>query len=162
MTVIVRKAVLPDDLSALIRFMGHLHDLEHAIDPARQTAADGADPHMRYQILDAQQNDGLVALAETQGGLPVGMMVCSVSTFPGEYLYPSESRVGYINDLWIEPDYRGGTVLDDMIAMAEAHFKALGLKVLMLSYLAGNDRAEAAYAKRGFRPNEVQMKREIS
>ncbi|MDF1748906.1 MAG: GNAT family N-acetyltransferase [Alphaproteobacteria bacterium] len=162
MTIVVRKAVLPDDLATLIQFLGHLHDLEHAIDPARQTATDGADSHMQHLIQDAEKNQGLVAIAETPKGESVGMMVCSVETFEGQYLYPSESRVGYISDLWIEPDHRGGSLLDDMIATAEAHFKALGLETLMLSYLVGNDRAAAAYTKRGFQPNEVQMKRKIS
>ncbi len=161
MTARFRDAVLPGDLAVLTRFMAGLQDLEHALHPGRQTGADGAEAHVVYLAGEIAAKQGRMIMAETAAGEPIAMMVCVVEDIGGHFLYPESRVVGYIYDLWIEPEYRGGDLLDRLIALAEAHFKALGLSLLMLSYLVGNDRARMAYEKRGFVPNEVLMERPI-
>ncbi len=161
MTFALRDAALPEDLPVLTRFMAGLCDVEHALHPGRRTGADGAEAHVRYLAREVAANRGRMILAETPQGGAAGMMICAVEDMGGHYLYPDHQVVGYVYDLWIEPVHRGGPLLDMLLDCAEAHFRDLGMTVMMISYLVGNDRAAAAYEKRGFRPNEVMLERRV-
>lgn len=162
MTFLVRDAVLPQDQPALIRFMAGLCDLEHALHPGRQTGADGAEAHFHYLVGEISKHRGRMFIAESGNGDAAAMLICAVEDFGGHYLYPRNRVVGYIHDLWIEPAYRGSELLDLLLTKAEEHFHTIGISVMMISHIVGNDVAAAAYKKRGFQPNEIMMERPIA
>lgn len=161
MTFTLREAVMPQDQAVLTRFMAGLCDLEHALHPGRQSGADGAEAHLLYLAREVAENNGLIILAETAPGSAAGMMICAVEDLGGHYLYPENRVVGFVYDLWIEPAHRGSALLDMLLDHAEAHFRSIGITLMMISHLAGNDRAAAAYRKRDFRPVEIMLERRI-
>lgn len=151
----------PDDRPHLVRFMAGLQETERALHPSRRPGAEAAEDHFAYLEAYCAAHDGLILCAAPPDGPPVAFLLGYIEDFGGHYLYPDHRRVGWIADLWIEPAERGGDLLDRLLAKAEAHFTALGITRLMLAFVTGNARAEAAYRKRGFTDYETILEREI-
>jgi GNAT superfamily N-acetyltransferase len=151
----------PEDRPHLVRFMAGLQETERALHPSRRPGAEAAADHFAFLEDHVSGHDGLILCAAPPDGPPVGFLLGYVEDFGGHYLHPDQRRVGWIADLWIDPEHRGGDLLDRLLAAAERHFAALGLTRLMLAFVTGNIRAETAYRKRGFTDYETILEREI-
>ena len=149
------------DLPDLHRMMADLQDVERAIHPvSRPPGAGMAVEHVAHLRKTAADNQGLYLVAE-DGDSVVGFLVCYVDVEEEAYLSPARQRAGRIADLWVDASCRGGDLVDRFFTAAEDHFRALGLSVMIVSHLVGNDRAGRAYQKRGFVPLETLLERPI-
>ncbi|MCW8978885.1 MAG: GNAT family N-acetyltransferase, partial [Marinobacter sp.] len=68
----------------------------------------------------------------------------------------AEFKSGVIDDIWVEPDFRGlgilKALLRDLVTFAEEHHAS----ELILEYSASNKEAKAAWTKLGFKPTGVR------
>lgn len=151
----------PQDRPCLTAFMAHLQDYEREIHPSRPPGEKVADDHLTYLEAECAAKQGRILVAVDEADIPVAFVILMVEDFGGHYLYPDHQKVGWVSDLWIEPAYRGGSLLDDFLSEAEQHFSQLGLKRMMLSHLCGNAGARKAYDKRGFHPYETILERDL-
>jgi len=151
-----------EDRPVLIRFMAALQDVEHALHPDRPPGAETAEAHFEYLRNECAEHQGQFLIAENPDGAPVGFILFMVDDFGGHYVHPDHRHVGWVSDIWIEPEHRGQGILDMMFAAAEDHFRALGITRLMLAHLKGNDTARDAYLRRGFTAYETILERKIS
>lgn len=162
MSIIARPA-RPQDRPALVRFMGALQDFERTLHPdSRLPGAEMAEAHTAYLLEEAETPGGLILIAEDEGsGRAVGMLIAYEIAQEGIYLTPAYDRAGWVSDLFIEEAARGAGALDALLEATQEHFRARGVKRLLLSYLAGNEAAARAYDKRGFAPYETVLAKAI-
>ena len=69
---------------------------------------------------------------------------------------PTEFKTGVIDDIWVEPEFRGlgilKALLRDLVTFAEQHHAS----ELILEYAASNREAKAAWTKLGFKTTGVR------
>ncbi len=148
-TITVRDAV-PSDRPLLVEYMAGLQDTEHALHANRLPGAEIADGFLALEEKRVAKDHGRVFVAEVDGE-PAGFLLCYQE--PGEaYITADEKPYGWIGDIFVAADFRGSGVAPALMAAAEDHFRAQGIKVVRLGVLHANDRARAAYAKLGFAP----------
>ncbi len=139
----------PADLPALQRLLGLLfaQEAEFHPDPARQEAG-------LSLILGRPETGAVLALRENENGPVLGTvgLLYTVSTFLG-------ARVALLEDLIIDPAFRGrgggALLLDAAIARARAE----GCKRITLLTDAGNEAAQALYRRKGFLPSPMRPMR---
>jgi len=102
--------------------------------------------------------DKLIVVADRLDSGLVGMGYIHVwrSSDIWEQAGEVEYRSGVIDDVWVEPDYRGmgifTAILRDLVTFAEKR----GAQELILEYSTSNKEAEAAWSKLGFKPTGVR------
>jgi ribosomal protein S18 acetylase RimI-like enzyme len=152
----IREAV-EDDLDVLVEFLAKL-----------ALHVSGAPPHS----LTVDERERLVAVLRSS--LSDGNRQILVAEVPGEglvamgYIYVSrnqgiweqtshvEFRTGFIDDVWVEPEFRKLGIFPDLlrglVSFAESH----GAGELVLDYSASNNEARAAWTRLGFKTTGVR------
>ena len=157
----IRHAV-PEDTPHLVRFMEGLQRVEEPMNPDRAPAKEMAASHVAFLLGEVAENGGCTFVAIPDGSdQPIGFALSSLETFGGTYIREEVRRSAWIHDLWVDEEHRGGEVVDLLFAATEEHYRAMGIKRLMIVYVDGNDRAGRAYLKRGFKPYESILERPI-
>jgi ribosomal protein S18 acetylase RimI-like enzyme len=64
-----------------------------------------------------------------------------------------EPELGYVYDLFVDPDWHGRAVAADLMAAGHAAMAAMGITDRRLWVLDGNDRAIAFYRRTGWEPD---------
>jgi ribosomal protein S18 acetylase RimI-like enzyme len=99
----------------------------------------------------------LVAEREDVGRL-VGFLVGTVDdTIP---IYRVR-EVGFIHDVWVEPDYRNEGVARQMTMLAIERFREIGVTQVRLETAKANDAARGLFSRCGFRESVVEMLLEL-
>ena len=99
-----------------------------------------------------------LVVAETKSAGLVGMGYVYIWRSQGiwEQSEAAEFKSGVIDDIWVEPDFRGlgilKALLRDLVNFAEEHHAS----ELILEYSASNKEAKAAWTKLGFKPTGVR------
>ncbi|MCF8480440.1 MAG: GNAT family N-acetyltransferase [Rhodospirillum sp.] len=137
--------------------MAALQDHERALEPTRRPGHTMAEPHVDWLIAVAREAEGRVLVAEEggPGSRPLGFLVCWVERAGGFHVEPSHDHYGMLTDCFVVPDARGRGVSRALIAVAEAHFRALGLSWVIVHHLARNQGASEAYDAMGYAPLEI-------
>jgi ribosomal protein S18 acetylase RimI-like enzyme len=92
-------------------------------------------------------------VAERESRL-VGFLIASIEhTIPVYRL----SEVGYIHDLWIEPQYRNEGIARQMTMLAIEKFREKGVPQIRLETATKNEAARKLFASCGFRESAVEM-----
>ncbi|WP_405419279.1 GNAT family N-acetyltransferase [Marinobacter flavimaris] len=100
----------------------------------------------------------LLLVAESKNSALVGMGYVYIWRSQGiwEQSEAAEFKSGVIDDIWVEPDFRGlgilKALLRDLVNFAEEHHAS----ELILEYSASNKEAKAAWTKLGFKPTGVR------
>jgi hypothetical protein len=129
----------PVDIPALMRLKRLLAQDENSLHAVRATAADwlrdgfGADAGFTAFVADAEN-----------GGTIFGMATCSRRTITGW-----SGPVIFLQDLFVEPDYRKGGVASALIARVAAYAHDLGSPIVELTVRADNP-AQSFYQRSGF------------
>ena len=97
--------------------------------------------------LEATVRDGIVLLAEEDGGAPVGLAVARRS---GE-------RVGFLDIVYVRPGARRSGVAAELVRETASRLRADGVEVLELEVLASNADARTMYDRWGFEPVELTL-----
>ncbi|MBP5858863.1 GNAT family N-acetyltransferase [Marivibrio halodurans] len=143
------------DRPTLTRFMAALQEVERALHPSRRPGAAMAADHLDHLLGKVADHLGCCLIAEAsgeEGGAAIAFLIGFVEEDEGHYLTVDYAAPAHISDLYVVVDWRGRGVAEAMMEAAEAHFRALGVRRMTISYVAGNEPAARAYEKRGFAP----------
>jgi ribosomal protein S18 acetylase RimI-like enzyme len=69
---------------------------------------------------------------------------------------------GFVQDLWVEPDYRNEGLARQMMTLAVERFGAIGVTQVRLDVLVSNDPARKLFEACGFRPTVLEMLLELA
>lgn len=110
---------------------------------------------LRNAITDDEK---LIVVADSRESGLVGMSYIHVWRNSGiwEQAGEVEYKSGVIDDVWVEPDYRGMGIFTAMLRELVAFAEERGAQELILEYATSNQEAEAAWSKLGFKPTGVR------
>ncbi len=133
------RAAQPADIPALMRLKRALAQGENSLHAVRANAAEwlrdgfGADA-------------GFTAFVAEDAGNIIGMATCSQRIITGW-----NGPVIFLQDLFVEPDYRAHGVARALMARVAAHARDLGSPIVELTVHADNP-AQMFYLRNGFQP----------
>lgn len=153
---LIREAV-EDDLTVLVEFLAKLA-LHVAGAPSHDLRDD--ERERLLSVLRSSLNDGnkqiLVAEVPREGLVGMGYIYVSRNQGIWEQTSHVEFRTGFIDDVWVEPEFRKLGIFPDLlrglVAFAESH----GAGELVLEYAASNKEAKAAWTRLGFKTTGVR------
>lgn len=158
--MIIREAA-SRDRPTLVRFMSALQETERALEPNRAPGPEIAGSHLAsLERWTAKKPGGGVLVAELDGAL-AGFLVAGVITDTGTYRPPETRTLGWISDLWVEPDARGRGIGRALIAAAEDRFRAAGLTRVELAAVVGNIDAVRLYEHLGYSRYEIMLAKNL-
>ena len=70
-------------------------------------------------------------------------------------------EVGFIHDVWVEPDYRNEGVARQLTMLAIERFRQIGVTQIRLETAKVNDAARGLFGRCGFRESVVEMLLEL-
>jgi ribosomal protein S18 acetylase RimI-like enzyme len=134
------RAALPSDIPALMRLKRALAAGEDGLHVVRASEADwlrdGFGPHAGFTAFVAEISD-----------VVIGMTTCSARTITGW-----NGPVLFLQDLFVEPAYRGHGVADALVARVAALAHERGSPIVELTVRADNPAAQRFYERNGFQP----------
>lgn len=152
---VIREAA-EGDLPVLVEFMVKL--ALHVADSGPQTLKDGEHQRVLEALrlaLDDESKRLFVAERPEVGLVGMGYVYVYRSQGIWEQTEPEEYRTGVIDDVWVEPEFRGlgvfSALLKRLVAFAESH----NAHELILEYSASNKQAKAVWTKLGFKTTGV-------
>ena len=104
---------------------------------------------MSRSLIADPEREGLQLIARDDGGAPVGF-----ATIFWTWSTLSAGRVGTMNDLFVDPQARGGGVADALIRECVERCRARGAVVLDWQTALDNHRAQAVYDRVGGKRNQ--------
>lgn len=75
------------------------------------------------------------------------------------FVIEEERIFGYIDELFVEEEFRGQGIGRALIAACEEAGRALRLKLIMIGVVAGNARARKTYEAAGFSPYTIDLRK---
>jgi ribosomal protein S18 acetylase RimI-like enzyme len=147
------------DLPYLGRLGALLVQEHHDFDTRRFLAAKNRTPQDYASFLGTRLNDrnAVILVAETKGET-IGYAYGEVEGY--DYM-SLRGPAGVLNDLIVDPAYRGRGIgrwlLDEIIS----HLKSRGVPRIVLSTAAKNKSAQRLFERSGFRPTMIEMTREL-
>jgi GNAT superfamily N-acetyltransferase len=153
---VVRKAKIKD-LSVLVDFLAKL--ALHVSGGPPQTLKKREISRLKRALRSAIGDDEkLIVVADHPDSGLVGMAYIHVWRSSGiwEQAGDVEYKSGLIDDVWVEPDYRGMGIFKAMLRELLAFAEKRGAQELVLEYSITNKEAEAAWSKLGFKPTGVR------
>jgi GNAT superfamily N-acetyltransferase len=130
--------------------------------PAREDEAEDLLPLLRAycEFYGAEpDDDGLLTMARTLATAPEqGALFCArdaggkaigVATMDWKWSSTRGSQVGYLEDLFVDPDSRGGGVADALIEACAQHCRERAVPALLWQTATDNHRAQKVYERVG-------------
>ncbi len=154
----IRRAI-PADVEALGRLGALLMRQHHAFDPARFMAP-GADPESGYGWFlgtQLQEPDAVLFVAEQEERI-VGYVYATVEPQSWQEL---REESGFIHDLFVDEQARGGRIGIRLLDAALAWLKERGQVQVVLWSAAPNAAAQRVFERCGFRRTMVEMTRAL-
>lgn len=148
MSVTIRAA-RPEDRDCLVRFINALNRHEAETRKDRDTTLEGAAQHLASMKDDIREKGGFILIAEMDGA-PAGYIVGLSEIEDGAYVRPDQRPFGCILDIYVAAEARGQGVSRAMIDAAAQRFRDMGLPRILVTGLASNPLASAAYPALGF------------
>ena len=105
-----------------------------------------ADAHSVFLVAERESKIIAFLIATTEGTIPIYKL----------------HEVGFIHDLWVEPEYRNEGVGRQMTMLAIEIFREKGVKQIRLETAAVNDVARSLFLSCGFRVSTIEMLADIS
>ena len=135
-TITLRLAT-PDDLNTLVEKASAYHEFEGI-------KSDGNKLRESLTPLIGASPSGAIWLVEMSG------LVIGYIAFAFGYSIEFGGRDAFIDELYIDPDYRGNGIGTEVLRMVKLEAIGLGVRALHLEVGLGNKRAQRAYASVGF------------
>lgn len=157
MTPHVRDADLSRDTAVLQRFIVSSNIYEAQFESDRRLDA-GAGPEYLLQLVDsATKKRGRIFVAE-ESGVPIGWAVCCVEQHE-PFVKEEERPYGYVSELFVEEAFRGRHIGRALLNACEDHFRALGMKTVLIAALSANTRAVNAYRATGYTDYAINLRK---
>ena len=74
-------------------------------------------------------------------------------------LYDQDVTRGIIDNVYVDPEHRDGTVGSQLLEYAESELADDGADVFALSVMFENDAARRLYERRGYEPHRVMLEK---
>jgi GNAT superfamily N-acetyltransferase len=153
----VRDADLARDRPTLERFILGSNTYEAQFEADRRLdPAVGAD-YLPDLIERAATKQGRILIAE-HDGVVIGWAMCNVEQHE-TFVREEERPFGYVAELFIEESARGQHVGRTLLKSCEDHFRALGVKTVLIGALSLNARAVNAYRAAGYADYAVNLRK---
>ncbi|MDT8311289.1 MAG: GNAT family N-acetyltransferase [Methylophaga sp.] len=152
----IRKAV-EADLPMLVDFLAKLA-LHVAGTPPLNLKKKERSRLMNVMRASLSDPDKLIIVAAAPDDRPVGMGYLYISRNQGiwEQAEETESKSAFIDDVWVEPDFRNmgifSAIIRELVEFAELH----DVHELILEYALSNKEAAAVWTRLGFKPTGVR------
>lgn len=129
--------------------------------PAREDEIDELMPLMRAycEFYESSPTDeGVRKMLETliaeptQGAVFIareGERAVGVATLDWKWSSLKGARIGYLEDLFVDPDARGGGIADALIEICADRCRELGMRALQWATMPDNHRAQKVYNRTG-------------
>lgn len=153
----IRDLRLPEDKPACLFFIHGLQIHEHAFEPDRRVDAQVAEDYFAALMKRVAGQEGHTFIAEADAQ-PVGWAIFLIDH---NYVYVVEEQrtFGYIAELFVREDARGRGIGRALIEACEGEGRRRGLKLMMIGVLPANARAAATYAKAGYAPYALELRK---
>lgn len=152
----IREAT-DDDIPIMVDFLVDLG--LHVSGAERQTLKQEANERLQLFLKDyIDDTEKLLLVACTSSGEAVGMGNIQIWHSPNlwEEAEDLNLKTGFIDDLWVEPAYRGQGImpqlLEELLEFADQH----EIEELVLEYAITNKEAANAWKRLGFSPTGVR------
>ena len=154
----IREASLPQDIPAIHEFILGLQGFEHAFEPNRRLDPEVAANYFEILQKKVHEMNGAILIAENENGDPIGW--AAAHEYEEEtYVVPEQRRIGYIAELYVVEKARRQGVGRTLIAACEAWARGRGLSIVTIGVLPKNTRAFAVYARNGYDPYAVLLRK---
>jgi ribosomal protein S18 acetylase RimI-like enzyme len=162
--MVIRHAE-PSDIPSLLPMIAKTCALHQSWDAAKY----GSVPHPEQQyynwlasLLKNQRNLCLVACEKESDAIASQKLIALlIATVEREIPIYSLREFGFIQDLWVEPEYRHMGIARQMLEQALAHFTKIGIKQIRLDTASANDVSRSLFTSIGFRPSRIEMLLEL-
>jgi len=158
MSVTIRHA-LPGDRARLIDLFQALNVYEDALTGDRRCERAGAEENLAFAEERLAERGGSFLVAEADGAV-AGLLVLVHET-DSVYVRAERRPYALIQELVVDESCRRLGIGGALMQAAEEIAVARGYKRLLVGVLAGNEAAEAAYARHGFRPVALDLEKAI-
>jgi ribosomal protein S18 acetylase RimI-like enzyme len=159
MSVVIRNADLARDRAKLEGFILGSNNYEAAFESDRRLDAEVGADFLPILIERVASRQGRILVAEIEG-TPVGWAVCYVDPHDA-YVKEEERPCGYVAELFVDEAHRGRHLGRDLLAACENHFRALGIKSVLIGALSPNTRAVNAYRAAGYADYAINLRKKI-
>jgi ribosomal protein S18 acetylase RimI-like enzyme len=153
----VRDADLTRDRATLERFILGSNTYEAQWEGDRRLDAAVGPDYLPELIERAATKQGRILVAE-HDGIVIGWAMCNVEQHE-TFVREEERPFGYVAELHIEESARGQHVGRTLLKSCEDHFRALGVKTVLIGALSPNTRARKAYAAAGYADYAVNLRK---
>ncbi|HSR63132.1 MAG TPA: GNAT family N-acetyltransferase [Gammaproteobacteria bacterium] len=157
MSEITIREATEDDVPMLVEFLVDLG--LHVSGGKRRTLSKKAKKRLQAFLRDyLYDREKYLVVACDPANKPVAMGNIQIWHNPNlwEEAEAPDQKSGFIDDLWVEPEYRKqgimARMLDALIEFAEGH----DIEELILEYAISNDEAAAVWERLGFTPTGVR------
>ncbi len=153
MSVVVRPA-RTEDLPRLAALAAELVRVHHRLDPDRFFLPKRVVEGYLWWFERELANEHAILLAAEQGGTVVGYAYGRIEDRDFNMLL---DKHGALHDVLVDESVRGARAGEALVRAFCAEAKNRGAPRVVLHAATGNDRAQALFAKLGFRPTMVEM-----
>jgi ribosomal protein S18 acetylase RimI-like enzyme len=157
MTIRIRDVDLDRDRPALLRFIAGSNAYEFQFESDRRLDAALPEEFLPELTARANEKQGRVFVAD-DGGAAIGWAVCYVDHHE-TFVREEERPFGYVAEMFVEESARGRHIGRSLLKSCEDHFRALGLKSVLIGALSPNTRAVNAYRAAGYTDYAVNLRK---
>lgn len=142
------------DVSAVLPMVGRLAALHENWDPQRYDyRPDTQTLYAGWLASRARDPQAVFLVAQREEKLVAFLIGTIEKTIPIYRL----SQVGYLHDMWVEPEYRHEGIGRQLTMHAIESFLQKGAKQIRLETASANEAARKLFQSCGFRPSTVEM-----
>lgn len=156
--ITIRKAKA-GDVPELVRFLIRLDAHVAGVPPEELGLTETGQRQLRQRLESFIDADGrLVLVAAVAGGTLIGMGHIHIWHHSDIWTNPERQglKSGYIDDFWVEPDWRGKGVATRLVQRLLDFAREQGINELVLEYALHNPEADIFWKRLGFRPTGVR------
>jgi len=137
-----------------------LYDHHRQVHPGPYRPRDDSWPHRRRQYRQIlSEDDGFAVLASRRANESlVGYAMVSVHEGPDD-TWPTGPRFAEVETLVVTPAARGQSVGSQLLDRVDEELARLGIDVVAIGVVPGNDTALRLYERRGFHPMVTKLMR---
>lgn len=165
MAAVELRDAVPDDVPELVGFLIKLDAHVAGVDPEILSLTETGEQQLRDRMESFIREPGKrLVVAVGEDGHLVGMGNIHIWHYSDTWLNPERRglRSGFLDDLWIEPDHRGGGLARRIVAELLDFAAREDIQEVALEYALHNPEAEAFWDRLGFRPTGVRASARLS
>lgn len=157
MSVAIRDADLARDRAKLESFILGSNTYEAQFESDRRLDAKVGADYLPDIVDRVTKKRGRIYVAEDAGTV-IGWAACYADNHE-PFVKEDERPFGYVAELFVDEAYRGRHVGRELLKACEDHFRALGLKTVLIGALSPNTRAVNAYRAAGYADYAINLRK---